>query len=138
MCMFRLFLVMILCGFMSAADIEVGKEYAVTQMNGVKIVAGTVAPTILLDGKTRNVLGTSGVNRYSGSFVIKDGSITFGTLACTMMAGPDETMAQEQTFIEIVAVPLKIEANDQGLLLSGTKGSLQMAVKPAALDKARE
>lgn len=45
------------------------------------------------------VYGFSGVNRYSGSYSITKGNVTFTGMASTMMAGPEDAMKAEQDYI---------------------------------------
>ncbi len=61
----------------------------------VEAIPGSV---ITMEIVGEQVSGTSGVNRYSGSFV--DGS--FGPLATTMMAGPPDIMEQEARFLALL------------------------------------
>ena len=55
-------------------------------------------PSIVLhtDGRFS---GSGGVNRLMGGYTLDGASLTFGNAASTMMAGPPEAMAQEQTII---------------------------------------
>lgn len=58
------------------------------------------AAGITLDFAGGKASGSSGVNRYNGSFTsTTDGSLQFGTLASTLMAGPDAAMKLEQAYL---------------------------------------
>ena len=46
-----------------------------------------------------NVSGNAGVNSYHGTITIEDGKVTFGPMATTKMAGPENMMAQETEFL---------------------------------------
>lgn len=46
------------------------------------------------------IFGFGGVNRFMGSYTIKDGKITIGELAGTMMSGTEERMQRENEFMQ--------------------------------------
>ena len=46
-----------------------------------------------------NVSGNAGVNSYHGTITIEDGKVTFGPMATTKMAGPENMMVQETEFL---------------------------------------
>ena len=67
------------------------------------------------DGKAN---GNAGVNTFNGSYdAPSDGVLTFGTLATTMMAGPDNAMKQEQAFLKALADTKKFTTEDGALVL---------------------
>ena len=67
---------------------------------------------IAADGK---IAGTGGCNRLMGQAKISGKSISFGSLAGTMMMCPDEAMAQERAFQEA------LKATQRFTLKSGGK-----------------
>ena len=72
-------------------------------------------PKITIGFDNGSVFGSSGVNRYIGSYTIKDGSITFSNLGSTMMMGPQEDMDNETKYLaglkESLAVKFDKENN---------------------------
>jgi heat shock protein HslJ len=55
---------------------------------------------ITLELAGSNVAGFSGVNRYMGTFTYgTEGTLDFGPLASTMMAGPQDAMDAEQAYL---------------------------------------
>lgn len=67
--------------------------------------------TLLVDGD--RISGTMGVNRFMGS----NDEATFGPLATTMMAGPDDLMAQEQVLLEHLESADVVEVAGDGMFL---------------------
>lgn len=49
-----------------------------------------------------SVSGSSGVNRYIGSYSVKDSIILITCFASTMMMGPKEMMEQEQEYLKFL------------------------------------
>lgn len=62
--------------------------------------------------------GTGGVNRFTTGYeATDDGSISFGMVASTRMAGPDNAMAQETEFLTALESAERFEINDGKLVL---------------------
>lgn len=58
-------------------------------------------PLTVTFGEDGRVSGTTGCNTLMGTYNVMDGQLTFGPLATTRRACPDETLgAQEQTFLK--------------------------------------
>ncbi len=111
-----------------APALEAGRDDVVTTIAGATVagVEGFTAPTIQLAAKESRVSGTSGVNRYGGSYASVDGKLVFGQLFSTMMAAPEPAMALEQRFLAIMGTPLAVTASGGALTLSGDKGALTL------------
>lgn len=76
-------------------------------------------PKITIGFDNGSVFGSSGVNRYIGSYKIKDGSITFGNLGSTMMMGPQEDMDNETKFLASLKESLIIKFDKENNLIIG-------------------
>lgn len=76
-------------------------------------------PKITIGFDNGSVFGSSGVNRYLGSYKIKDGSITFGNLGSTMMMGPQEDMDNETKFLASLKESLVIKFDKENNLIIG-------------------
>jgi len=64
------------------------------------------------------ISGFAGVNSYSGSFEAgDDGSFSVGTIATTLMAGPEPLMAAESAFLRILGASESYEESDGMLTL---------------------
>ncbi len=76
--------------------------WKLTEVNGQPIVVtdGTREPNLVLQGQDSRFAGSGGVNRLMGGYTLDGTSLTFSNAASTMMAGPPEAMAQEQTIVQ--------------------------------------
>jgi heat shock protein HslJ len=92
--------------------------------------------TMTLDQKG-GVFGSSGVNRYMGTYKADGKTLTFGSpFAGTMMAGPEPAMNQEKAFLAALAATKAYSVSGDTLKLSdGSKVELATFAKsvPAAL-----
>lgn len=74
--------------------------------------------------------GNSGVNTFTGSYEApEDGVLTFGPLATTMMAGPDNAMQQEQAFLKALADTRTFTTKDSTLELMDDGGKTLAVLK---------
>lgn len=88
------------CGDDESRDMDaVEGSWALTEFDKADIDADpTVATTITLEGG--KATGNGGVNTFNGTYdVQEDGKISFGAMASTKMAGPENAMKQEQKFL---------------------------------------
>ncbi len=65
------------------------------------------------------VAGSTGLNRFAGSWATEDGHLVLGPLASTLMAGPPERMEQERRVLEILGRPLVATRDGSALALQG-------------------
>lgn len=93
-------------------------KLAGTNWTFVVIGKGDVAkdrPTTLsFDGKRMN--GSAGCNRFSGNYTIDGTMLTAGPLIATEMACPGAGMEQERAFFALMAKPVMVRLNANGLL----------------------
>lgn len=69
------------------------------------------------------VFGRGGVNRFRGSYEAgDDGTLTFGGIAGTRMAGPERAMAQENGLLTALSATVAFQIVGDRLLLRGTDG----------------
>lgn len=66
-----------------------------------------------------SVFGSSGVNRYIGSYSIKNGNITFGNFGMTMMMGPKEDMDNESKYLQSLQGNMSIKIDKENNLIIG-------------------
>ena len=76
-------------------------------------------PKITIGFDNGSVFGSSGVNRYIGSYTIKDGSITFSNLGSTMMMGPQEDMDNETKYLAGLKESLAVKFDKENNLIIG-------------------
>ena len=67
-----------------------GTTWTLTSVDGAEPVAGEAATLTLSEGRAA---GSTGCNRFTGTYVLDGGSISFGRLATTRMACPGELAA---------------------------------------------
>ena len=80
--------------------------------------------TITAEFKDGRIGGTSAVNQYGGPYTAgDDGSIAFGDLVSTMMAGPEPDMKAERTYLDLLAAAKKFRIEGDTLTLSGAQGN---------------
>jgi heat shock protein HslJ len=80
-----------------------------------------------IDGR---IGGKSAVNQYGGPYTAKsNGSISFGDLVSTMMAGPEPDMKAEQTYLALLAKMSSFKVDGEQLTL--TDGGNQQLVYSA-------
>ncbi len=84
-------------------------------LNGAAADPAVPSTLSLNEGKAT---GNAGVNSFNGSYSApSDGVLTFGPLASTLMAGPDNAMKQEQAFLKALADTKKFTTEDGALVL---------------------
>jgi heat shock protein HslJ len=80
--------------------------------------------TITAEFKDGRVGGKSAVNQYGGPYTAgDDGSISFGDLASTMMAGPEPDMKAERIYLELLAAAGEFRIEGDTLTLSDSQGN---------------
>ena len=83
-----------------------------------------------------SVSGSGGCNRYTTSYTVKDGKLTIGLAASTMMACPEPQTAVEQPFMAALAATRAYQIEDGQLSLldaGGQKIATFKAWQPVAL-----
>ena len=109
----RLLLVFILFGCMQKQEALNG-EY---KMSGLDDDAEV---TIVFNGT--EFAGSSGVNRYFGSFEQSDNKIKFNVAGSTMMMGPENLMQIEQDYLKNLQEVEECYTTDDTLVLKNSKG----------------
>lgn len=82
------------------------------------------------------VSGSGGCNRYTTGYTVKDGKLTIGMAASTMMACPEPQTAVEQPFMAALAATMAYKIEDGQLSLldaGGRKIATFKAQQPVAL-----
>lgn len=78
--------------------------------------------TVSFSGNKIN--GFSGINRYSGTYKIKDKSVLSTNLSTTLMGGSEELMNFEMAFLDILQSYPKISYNKEVLTLKNSNGDI--------------
>ena len=94
----------------------VGKEYALTNMYEGKEVTIAFSETNMVGGK-------SALNSYMSEFSLDGDKIVFTALASTKMAGPEEDMAVENEYLQILNGADTISLNGDVLTITTASGT---------------
>lgn len=87
---------------------------------GLALPDAEALPTLEFDAATGQVGGLAGVNRFSGRYELDARRLSFGALASTRMAGPDELMELERVYLAALERTDAWRRTDGGLeLLAG-------------------
>jgi copper homeostasis protein (lipoprotein) len=94
-------------------------EWQLVELDGAAVepVDGGRAAHLVLDLEESRAAGSGGVNRIMGTFVLAEGELSFGPLATTMMAGPEEAMQHERAFLDALARVTSYELEGSTLTL---------------------
>jgi len=106
-----------------------GSSWKVTNYNnGKEAVVGMAdgSEVTLSFGTDGTVSGNGGVNTFNGPYESGEDSIKIGPLTSTLMAGPDELMAQEQQYLAALEAATTWEITNGVLTLRDDSGATQV------------
>lgn len=104
-------------------------SWTLVTLNGAAADAAVPSTLSMNEG---TATGNAGVNTFNGSYdAPSDGVLTFGTLATTMMAGPDNAMQQESAFLKALADTRKFTTDDGALVLMDDSETKLAVLSPA-------
>lgn len=103
----------------SLAGLE-GSSWTVATIAGVEVLSQAI-PDMRFDAEGQ-VSGTSGCNRFNGTFEQNDGSLFFGPMASTRMACPGEIGTQETAFFKAMSLVAHGKMTDTHLSLQTADG----------------
>ena len=99
-----------------------GREWVLVELDGEPALADVVVDLTVADGQ---VSGNAGCNRYTGTADVEESSLTVGSeIASTMMACPDEIMAQETAYLTALASVTGYTATEDELQLTTDDGTV--------------
>lgn len=92
------------CGNPLANESLQDMYWKLTRLEGEPIerVAGQREPHLVLHTAEQRLAGSGGCNRITGSYALRDDTLTFGSVATSRMACPDG-MEQEQRFLSVLS-----------------------------------
>jgi heat shock protein HslJ len=111
-----------------------GTEWVLSTLNGNPPIEGTEI-TLAFDADG-SISGTDGCNRFMGSFTESGESLTFGPLASTMMACPDDISNQAKMFQDALGVTQRVSATSDSLTLIHTGDAGIATFAPAQAEAA--
>jgi len=109
----------------------VGSNWALVSLAGEQVPGEKPTLQFLEEGR---VAGFAGVNRFMGPVEARDVGIGFGPLASTMMAGPPEAMALEQSYLGAMGKVRQVRREGEELVLASDDEVelLRFAAEPGA------
>jgi heat shock protein HslJ len=101
-----------------------GTVWKLVELNGQPVGANKL-PSLTLDAANGTVAGWAGVNRFTGTFRQQEAALSFGPVAATKMAGPENAMKLESEFLATLGRVTAWKAD--GLMLSLLAGETEVA-----------
>ena len=80
-------------------------------------VIGEEKPFVEFNTEESRVHGFTGCNIMNGAYTLEGKDFTFGNMATTMMAGPEENMKAERNVLEAMGKVATVKADGEKLLL---------------------
>ena len=115
-----------------------GKVWKATEIAGVTTVLTAKGTEVTAAFAAGELSGSGGVNRYNATYETKSGNlITIAQPAATMMAGPEDAMAQEQAYFAALTKAAEYTVTADALTLLDDQGGTLVryaAVQPTALE----
>ncbi|HKJ56117.1 MAG TPA: META domain-containing protein [Nitriliruptoraceae bacterium] len=98
------------------------REWVLVELNGDEPLADVVVDLMITEDQ---LSGSGGCNRYMGGIDVDDPSLTIEPeIATTMMACPDEIMAQENAYLAALNTVTDYSASDEELQLMDADGTV--------------
>lgn len=125
-------------------DEVVGRTWRFTEVAGVPLDDGPerAHPALTFSGDGQ-VYGTGGVNRLRGTWSFDrdpdgpaSGTLTFGPMVTTLMAGTPEHMARERAVLDLLAHPVRAALADGALVLVDGEGRVSRLLPAPAEESA--
>ena len=91
---------------------------------------------LTFDSAKKSVAGSTGCNRFAGSFALADGGLRLNVAAMTMMACQDDVAAQEEAFVEALKATAGYRLTGPGLELVDADGQALARFAAVAADPA--
>lgn len=101
---------------------ELGGEWTLKSLNGQPVgdLFKGATPSAQFNLSDRQISGSGGCNRYTGSFTLEKGKFSAPNLASTMMLCPAEN--QEDKFLKALSAPSTLSFNKAGNLILSQGG----------------
>ena len=118
-------------------DDVVGGTWRFTEVAGVPVGEGPerAHPALTFSGDGQ-VYGTGGVNRLRGtwSYDPEAGTLTFGPVVATRMAGTPEHTARERAVLDLLTHPVRAALDGGALVLTDGEGRVSRLLPAPAED----
>lgn len=97
------------------------QSYVDTEGNTAEVLPDTHITAEFQEGK---LAGSAGCNQYFGAYQQDGSTLTVAVGGTTMMACPEQTMAQEQAYLSALGSSATFETSDDQLQIANTKGEV--------------
>lgn len=108
---------------------DLAGKWVVESIDGQAVSGVEELPFLEFNVEEGRVHGNTGVNLINSTFVQDGKALKFGMGATTMMAGPEEAMKVEQSFLKAFESVVSGKTNDGKLELSDNDGNVVMVLK---------
>lgn len=112
-------------------DLLEGGEWSVTAVDDQPLPEDVNVTMEFLDDD--RIAGSSGCNRFMGSYTLTGEGLSFGALAGTMMACQEQQMEIEQRVLGVLRDVVRFEAPEPGILVLKTHSDRQLTARRAGL-----
>ncbi len=103
--------------------------WAVSSIDAESLGDDDPAPTLMLD-PDGTVTGSTGVNRFRGTYELSDAALEIDSLVSTRIAGSPAATEVEHHFLEVLAEPLVVRWDHATLVLESDAGQLRLEPAP--------
>jgi heat shock protein HslJ len=91
-------------------------QWVLTELNGKPVAGGFIS--LEFDPTAGRAAGSTGVNRWNGSYELSGQTLEFGPLVTTRRAGTPEAMQREREFTQALDNVTQFAGDDRRLVLS--------------------
>jgi heat shock protein HslJ len=126
-----LFILVLIMVYPAQATLElVGPTWQVVEINGspVSCDQSKRGPNLVFSGEGR-VSGSTGCNRFTGTYTQDGNSLKFAAMAMTKMACPPPLDALERSFLQATAATASVRKSGETLELLDAGGKVQMRLQ---------
>jgi heat shock protein HslJ len=108
-------------------DLLEGGEWTVTAVDDQPVPKAVNVTMEFLDDD--RIAGSSGCNRFMGGYTLTGEGLSFGALAGTMMACPEQQMEIEQRVLAVLREVIRFEVPEPGTLVLKTHADDQLTAR---------
>lgn len=107
---------------------DIAGKWNIVKVNGEEVVieGEERTPFVEFNVAENRVHGFSGCNIMNGGYTMEGNKLTFGNMATTMMAGPEQNMKTEAAVLEALGKVAKVKGNEESLKFIDADGNVVM------------
>ena len=109
---------------------DIDGKWNIVKVNGEEVtVAGDEKPFIEFNAEESKVHGFTGCNIMNGPYTLDGKELTFGNMATTMMAGPEENMKTESSVLGAMQDVASVDMSGETLKLLDSEKNIIMELE---------